>query len=151
MELFVHTQEGIAIAEIDDGALVAQLAAEVGYANATVWLQDQDDPCRSTDRLADVVAHRGHLHVAHCQKVAVTVRYGGEAKERDFPPGATIHAVFVWATGPEGFKLPADQRAKHGLGVCGTGTIADRNDHVGSLAHDCGLCLDLAPRHRFQG
>jgi hypothetical protein len=83
--------------------------------------------------------------------VVVTVRYGGDNTETGFPPAATLQAVFAWVTGPGGFNLPADQRAKHDLGVCGTGVLADRNTHIGSLATECSLCLDLAPRDRFQG
>ena len=51
----------------------------------------------------------------------------------------------------KGFDLPVKERPKHEVGICGTGVIAERNDHIGTLATDCALCLDLAPKDRFQG
>lgn len=151
MELFLHTSDGIAIADYDDETTVADLATRVGHPDATAWVEDDDAPLAPTTRVAKATHHRGHLHLGRCSEVTVTVRFGGDAIETPRPPGTTIQSIFAWATGPHGYKLTADQRAKHELGVCGTGVIADRNDHIGTLAADCALCLDLAPRERFQG
>ncbi len=151
MELFLHTSDGITIAECDDVTTIADLAARVGHPEATAWLENQDTAVAPGVRVAEVIHHRGHLHLGRCRVVDVSVRFGGDSIAISRPPGTTIQAVFTWATGPQGYKLTADQRAKHELGVCGTGVIADRNEHIGTLATDCGLCLDLAPQERFQG
>lgn len=151
MELFLHTSDGIAITEIDEQTTIDDLAIRVGQPDAAAWIEDSDDALEPTTKVAEVVGHRGHLHLSRCREIRVTVRFGGDDIEDTRPPGATVQTIFAWATGPKGYKLSAEQRAKHEVGVCGTGVIADRNDHIGSLATDCALCLDLAPRERYQG
>jgi hypothetical protein len=84
--------------------------------------------------------------------VAVSVRYGGETKSRDFPPPATVASVFAWATGPQGFGLTPAERAKHTLALCEGNAEIDHSAHIGSFAgEDCAVCLDLAPKERFEG
>lgn len=119
----------------------------------TVWLEDSEEPLDLDATLADAgVSDRAHVHVARCRRIEVRVRYGGETKEREFAPAATIARVFEWATGKRGFELTESERAKHTLGLCDTLTQPDKAEHVGTLAGaDCALCLDLAPKERFEG
>lgn len=152
MQIFLHTPTGLALVEnLDDNATIADLIDKAGLTDATAWAENGEDPLETADLVASVVGDRGHIHINRCRRVDVTVNYAGKQKSRTFAPGATIQATRQWAIGPNGFDLPAKERPKHEVGVCGTGVIADRNDHVGTLAADCVLCLDLAPKDRFQG
>ena len=152
MELFVHTTSGIAVADIAEGTKASELVEQVGApAGASVWVQDAEKPLTSTAIVTEAVGPRGHVHITTCKKVTVRVRFGGDDETRSFPPSATVQAVFQWASGPKGFNLPAQQKASHDVGVCDTGVLLDRNTHVGSVATECSVCLDLAPRDRFQG
>lgn len=101
--------------------------------------------------LVNVVNDNDHIHLNRCRRVEVTVNFAGNERTRWFAPGATIQVVRRWAVGPNGFDLPEKERPKHEVGVCGTGNIAERTDHVGTLAVECSLCLNLAPKDRFQG
>jgi len=151
MQIFLHTESGLTLEDVDETATIADLADKVGIADATGWREDDDDPADAIAILAKVVGDKGHLHLTRCRRVGVTVNFAGKQKDRRFAPGVTMGRVRRWAVGPDGFDLPHKERPKHEVGVCGTGVIADRNDHVGTLATDCDLCLDLAPKDRFQG
>lgn len=152
MQIFLHTPTGLALVEkLDDTTTIADLIDKAGLTDATAWIEDAEDPLEFTDLVAQIAGDKGHIHVSHCRRVDVTVNYGGKQKSQGFAPGATIQAVRQWAVGQDGFDLPVKERPKHEVGVCGTGVIADRNDHVGTLASDCALCLDLGPKDRFQG
>lgn len=118
----------------------------------SVWLEDADEPLAVDSSLtAARVADRAHVHVSRCHRVVVTIRFGGDSKEHKFAPGATVNKVFHWAVGKQGFDLPKTERATHTLGVTGTSTEADRDAHVGSLAVNCAVSFDLAPKVRYAG
>ena len=152
MQIFIHTPNGIAFADdLDATATIADLMDKAGLTDSTAWLEDVEDPLDPGAVVSTVAGDKAHIHVNRCRRIDVTIQFAGQTKARQFPPGATIQAVRSWAVGPDGFDLPAKERPRHEVGVCGSGVIADRNDHVGTLATDCGLCLDLAPKDRFQG
>lgn len=152
MQIFLHTPTGLALVEkLDDATTIADLIDQAGLTDASAWIEDGEDALELTDRVADVAGDKGHIHVNRCPRVDVTINYGGKQKSHGFAPGSTVQAVRQWAVGKDGFDLPVKERPKHEVGVCGTGVIADRNDHIGTLATDCALCLDLAPKDRFQG
>jgi hypothetical protein len=149
-EVFVHTKAGRSRRQIDATTKVGDLRE--GDSEASVWLEDATEALDPEAMLASVVKERDQVDVSRCRRVAVTVRYGGDSKTKEFTPGTTIARVFVWATGKEGFSLSSSEAAKHVLGLCGTQTQPDRADHVGTYATDeCTLCLDLAPKERFEG
>lgn len=151
MQIFLHTNSGIALTEhLGEGTTIGDVVAQTGIADATAWAEDSDEPLDAA-ALAATIGDKRHIHITRCRRITVTVNYAGRQKERKFAPGATIQAVRRWAIGPDGFGLPETQRPKHEVGVCGTGVLAERDDHVGTLATDCSLCLDLAPKDRFQG
>jgi hypothetical protein len=151
MQIFLHTETGLTIEAVDQTATIATLAEAIGLADATGWLEDIDEPLNLADEIGKVVGDKGHLHLGHRRKVEVTINFAGKTTTHRFAPGTTIGRVRHWAVGDNGFNLPQKERPKHEVGICGTGVIADRNDHVGTLATDCALCLDLAPKDRFQG
>lgn len=154
MEIYVHKQgkAEMHLAATAEGTTVADLARDHGVESDSVWLGDSDEPLALEATLeAAGVGDRDHVHIGSCRRVAIGVRYGGDTKSRKFPPGVTVHRVFKWATGPKGFGLTASERAKHTVAVCGSDVEVDRDAHIGSLATECQLCLDLAPKVRFEG
>jgi hypothetical protein len=156
MKVFVHAGQGAVEpreADIDHASTAAALLLQVGAEpDALLWIEEAEDPLDPGVTLVEAgVVEFSHLHHGRCRRVAATVRFGGEPKERAFSPSATVQTVFAWAESKEGFDLPAEQRPKHTLGLCGTQTEADRRAHLGSLASDCRVCFDLAPKTRYQG
>lgn len=151
MQIFVHTTDGLTLEDVDDGTTVAELAASAGQPDASGWAEDADSPLDGMARVAGAIGDKGHIHISRCHRVTVTVNMAGKIKAREFAPATTITRVRRWTIGEDGFDLPQKERPKHEVGVCGTGLIADRNAHIGTLATDCALCLDLAPKDRFQG
>jgi len=153
MKLYVHDDDApLSTLEVED-TMTAQAVLDLRGGQGDLWIEDADDPLDGNVCVKDALGDGRHLHHSRrCRRLTVTVRYGGDTKERVFPPAATIQRVFQWATGNKGFDLSKAERAKHELGVCGSGVIAERREHVGSLAGpDCSLCLDLAPKERFEG
>lgn len=151
MRIFLHTDSDLTLQDIDETTTVAELAEAAGIDDATGWPEDGDEPLDGGTSVAAAVGDNGHLHLNRCRRVEVTISYAGKTRNHAFPPGTTIGRVRRWAIGEDGFDLPKKERPKHKVGLCGTGIIADRNDHIGTLATDCALCLDLAPKDRFQG
>lgn len=151
MQIFVHTSDGLSLEDLDESVTVSDLAARIGHVGATGWAEDADKPLDDAARVADAVGDKGHIHLNRCRRVNVTVNFAGRSESHVFPPAVTIGRVRRWALGKDGFDLPKGEAPRHEVGLCGTGVIADRNDHIGTLAADCELCLDLAPKDRFQG
>jgi hypothetical protein len=151
MRIFLHTDSGLTLESIDETITISELADTRGIGDAVGWLEDADDPLEGSTRVAPAVGENGHLHLNRCRQIEATINYAGKTKVHSFAPGVTIGRVRRWAIGEDGFDLPQKERPKHEVGLCGTGIITDRNDHIGTLATDCKLCLDLAPKDRFQG
>jgi hypothetical protein len=149
--IFLHTDSELTLENVDENTTIAELADAMGVDGALGWLEDADEPLESGAQVASAVGENGHLHLSRRHRIEVTINYAGKTKAHGFAPGATIGRVRRWAVGENGFDLPQKERPKHEVGPCGTGVIADRNDHVGTLATDGNLCLDLAPKDRFQG
>lgn len=155
MQIYIHRDEttGLELVEVEETISVKELVQAHAGEGATAWLEDEEESLALDLVLTETaIAERSHVHVSKkCKKISVTVRYG-EPLTKEFAPSATIGKIFRWATGKHGFGLTATERAKHTLGICGTNTEPDRSEHVGSLAGpDCTLCLDLAPKERFEG
>jgi hypothetical protein len=151
MQIFLHTHTGLTIEAVDETTTIAAIAEAAGITDATGWLEDVDEPLNLSDTIGKVACDNAHLHLGRCRRIEVTVNFAGKSKMHQFAPGTTIGRVRHWAVGDDGFDLPQKERPKHEVGLCGTGVIADRNDHIGTVATDCALCLDLAPKDRFQG
>lgn len=150
MQIFVHTSHGLTLENVAEGATIGDLAAAIGLEDAAGWMEDTDDELPLSATIASI-GDNGHLHLNACKRIDVTIHFAGKEKTHRFAPSATVGRVRRWAVGEEGFDLPNAQRPKHEIGVCGTGVIADRQEHVGTLATDCELCFDLGPKDRFQG
>lgn len=154
MEIYVHVEGEAEFRRVavGDGVTVGGLIAEHAGPGASAWAEEAEEPLDpGVTLVAAGVGDRAHVHLSRCRRVSVSVRYGGDTKSREFPPGATVNAVFAWAAGPQGFGLTPSERAKHTLGQCGGQTESDRDAHVGSLAADCAVCFDLAPKARYAG
>jgi hypothetical protein len=154
VEIYLHKQGAeLQLIQVEETMTVEELIAVHGPGEGGgAWIEDVDEILETEITLiAAGVPERGHVHVSRCHKIDVRVRYGGDSKSKEFPPSATIARVFKWATGKEEFDLTPTERAKHTLAICDSQTQPDKSEHVGSLASDCGLCLDLAPKERFEG
>lgn len=154
MELFIHIKgRPLDIVDLDEETTIADLCARYGDEESQAWLEGADKPLDAKKTLSTAkVAEHAHIQISRCRTAIVAVRYGGDAKEEEFAPGATIAAVYAWAVGKKGFDLPQAERAKHGLAASGTNTQLDKAEHVGNFAGgDCRVTLDLAPIERFAG
>ena len=156
MELFVHTRgaEAPRLVEVDELFTVREVLEVHGReGDDLLWIEDGEVAVGAeiTIEQASIRRH-SHVHMGHCRRVDVEVRFGGASKSWGFAPSARIARVFEWALGAEGFNLPPDQRPEHDLIVCGGDHPLAPSVHVGSLASDeCSLCLDLAAKHNPQG
>ncbi len=153
MELYVHS-EGQEDPELVVTATVAALVVvREGDDVEMIWIEDAEEPLELDITLeAAGVGHRHHVHRGRCRRVDVRVRYNGD-RSHDFPPSATVRRVFEWATGPKGFNLTPEEKAKHVLALPGADHALDRSVHIGSLVTrgSCDVVLDLAPKERFEG
>lgn len=155
MRTFIHRAGSteLALAELEPGTTVAELAAEHGDADALVFAADSEEPLEPSLTLEAVgVRDDGHLHIGRCRRVRAKVNYKEDSKRRTFPPNVAMEAVFAWAAGPKGFDLSATDKAEHMLIVTGTETQVDEDAHLGAYAEEeCRAELDLVPKHRFEG
>jgi hypothetical protein len=154
MELYVHTKESEepTLVVISEDVLLEALVREHGGDGAAAWREGGDQELDLTLTIRDLeIDDRSHLHVGRCKRVTVTVRQDTE-KVKEFPPSATVTAVYEWASGPQGFDLLPAERVKHTFVICGTETEPDRSAHVGSYANDeCEVCFSLVPKQRTEG
>jgi hypothetical protein len=149
MNTFLHSKSDPAVALIAPEQTVEGLLAEHG--DSELWLENADEPLPRATKLADLPPG-SHITRSSCVRVGATVRFNEEKKTKEFPPGTTVARVFEWAAGNDGFDLPAGQRPKHTLAICGTTTQPEKSTHLGELADDsCSVCFDLAPKERFEG
>lgn len=149
MNTFLHSTGELAVATITSEQTVDDLLAEHG--DDELWLENADQPLPRGTKLADLPPG-SHITRSSCVRVAATVRFNDEKKMKEFPPGATVARVFAWAAGDDGFDLPAGQRPKHTLALCGTITRPEKSTHLSELVgDDCSVCFDLGPKERFEG
>jgi hypothetical protein len=149
MTLFLHSNEPMKTVARDATRTVGDLLGDEG--GGELWLENAEEPLDAGTTLADLPPN-AHISRGACKRVEVTVKFNGEEEGKDFPPGATVAAVFAWATGGSAFELPAAQRPKHVLALCGTQTQPDKSTHLSELvSKDCELCFSLVPKVRFEG
>lgn len=117
-----------------------------------VSVEDQEAPASSDTTLSDLVqgARRGRIHLHHCRRVMVTVEYNSKTHTRAFPPSATVHRVLIWAISKAAFDLEAEAHDLE-LQLSGADAALQQNVHIGTLATDCQLMLQLVPKDRPQG
>lgn len=155
MELFMHVrgQESPELVEIESTNAVRDLLS-ADEVEARVWLEEVDDEVDLNLTVEEAgIGPRHHVHRGRCPRVEVTVRYGGEQRERSFGPGTTVRTIHRWATGTEAFGLTPEQAAKHVLALPDADHFLEGGVHVGSLvaSGSCAVVLNLLPRERFEG
>lgn len=120
----------------------------------SVLVEDTDEPLDvdATFEATDVV-DRIHIHIGPVVRIGVTVNYNGLAKSDEFSASSRIERVFDWAVSDNAFDLGPEDATEHALAVCGTENPLAPDVHLGSLPQDGPhhVCLDLVPKHRFQG
>lgn len=92
------------------------------------------------------------LHVTQCRKVETVVRFNGEHKQRQFPPGAVVERIRRWAA-CRAFGLAPQDAGEHVLQLQGSTSRPDRDTHVGVLTDgkSCSVAFDLVPNKRVEG
>ena len=149
MTLFLHSKKPLKTVARDASRTVGDLVAEEG--GGDLWLENANEPLDAGTTLAELPPN-AHVSRGPCKRVEATVKFNGEEEEKRFPQGATVATVFAWATGHDGYDLPAAQRPKHVLALCGTETQPDKSTHLSELlGEDCEVCFSLVPKVRFEG
>lgn len=149
MPLFLHSKEPLKAVPRDAARTVADLLSEEG--GGELWLENAEEPLEPATLLADLPAD-AHVSRGSCPRVSVTAKFNGDTLEKEFPQGATVAAVYAWASGEHGFNLAPAQRPKHVLALCGTQTQPDKSTHLSELVNDeCGVCFSVVPKVRFEG
>jgi hypothetical protein len=137
---------------VEEEVRLEEIVREHAGEGAGAWCEGSEEELDLTLTIRELeIVERTHVHANTCRRVKVAVRQDSE-KDRDFPPGATVEAVYEWASGPEGFDLLPAERVKHTFVICGTQTEPDRSAHIGSYADDkCTVCFNLVPKQRNEG
>jgi hypothetical protein len=115
-----------------------------------VFLEDQDEPLHHSRKLGECgIGEKTFLHCHRCRHVSVTVNYNG-AKEKKFPPSATVARVLRWALNEFGLKgQDAEDKV---LRADAKGQPLEPDTHIGSLVtHSCSLTLYLTPLVLVEG
>ena len=165
-ELFIqgHGITDIAVVSSEPGETITQVLAKIGHPGhiddqVLIFVEDFPTPIGREvvieELLPITIEDCDHpplrLHVSRCHKVAVTVRYNGQLKERHFPPGATIERIRRWSC--RAFGLIPRDAAEHVLQIQGTNVRPDLDVHVGTLTKvgHCAVAFDLVPCKRVEG
>lgn len=113
-------------------------------------LEDEDEPLHGDARVAERVEEEFKLiHAARRGRIAVTVVYDNDQRQRAFRPSATVRRILRWAVGEEGFDL-VDPPAKFVLKI-GDRTL-EPELHVGQITRGAReLVLQLVHRRKVQG
>lgn len=153
IEITLHTRGcGIGFVKVDPRKTVREFGIECSGDQALVWLEDSEAPLAPERSLGAVgVTDRCHVHVSLCRTVAVKVRYHGKSIDSLVSPATSAAAIFEWAVSSKGFKLTDTEAAKHELVICGSEAEFAPPEHIGSIADDCSVCLDLRPKEKFAG
>ncbi len=97
------------------------------------------------------VKHGSRVHVTRCKRIATTVNFLDKSETRDFPPGARVRAVKVWAV--HVFDMDSKDAAEHVLQLCNSTNRPPSDTPLHQLVHchHCELCFDLVPEKRVEG
>jgi hypothetical protein len=153
----------LAIAPQDTIANVLSMLghSESTYKNLLVFLEDVAAPLDKdavieellplpTEEDVDVGSVR--LHLSHCHRLEVIVRFNGENEKRHFPPSATVERVRRWAV-HRAFNMSPIDAAEHVLQLQNSTLRPDRDVHIGTLtvSDTCMVAFDLVPSKRVEG
>lgn len=150
MRIYVHDSQGTSVVEAENGATLIEVTG--AQAGTAVWSEDAAEPLPA-DATVAVLAERdvAAVHVGKGQ-ITVAVTFGHQTKSKSFGPGTKIDTVLGWATGRDGFEIPAGDRDDLVLRIKGSTEPLDPDMHIGTLAGKGGaLAFDLLPGDRFAG
>jgi hypothetical protein len=166
IEVFLqgHGISDIAVVTAETGDTIIEILAKIGHPGCSddkllFFVEDFPAPIGADVIVEELLPFSNdedelpplRLHVSHHHKVAVTVRFNGEPKERHFRPGTTVERVRRWSC--RAFGLTARDAAEHVLQIQGTTTRPDRDTHIGTLTKGdhCAVAFDLVPCKRVEG
>lgn len=152
VRFFMHAEgsEELVQEEMPADVLVADLLDD----GEALWIQGSETPLAADASLSQAgVTDGSQLHRGRCRQVKSQIVFNAERAIGEFAPATTIREVFDWAVGPEGFKLPTGQYAKHELSLPGSDDPLDEELPIGSLVSSprCIVELYLRPKDRPQG
>jgi hypothetical protein len=158
MKLYLHKAEQLEpeVIEVETSVSVAEALDTGSETEQVVFVlrEDNDEPIDVAVSVeVAAIGERGHVFVGPGRRVDVGVSYNGETKSRSFSTSTRIKRVFEWAVSRDEFDLGRDDASEHALAVCGSDDPLSPDVHVGSVQHDRPghVCLDLVPKHRFEG
>lgn len=155
MRVYLHrpTQLEPDAVEVEVDAVIRDGLNEVDD-SVSVLIEDTDEPL-DVDATFDAagVTDRIHIHIAPAVRIGVTVNYNGVPKSDEFSASSRVERVFDWAVSDKAFDLGPEDATEHALAVCGAEDPLAPDVHLGSLPQDGPhhVCLNLVPKHRFQG
>lgn len=156
MRLYLHKAgqlEPEAI-EVMPSTSVSEAIAVASGGNVVVLREDDDQPIDIEISIeVAAIGDLGHVFVGPGARVEVGVSFNGVTKSREFSTSTRIRRVFEWAVSKDEFDLGREDASEHALAVCGSDDPLPPDVHIGSVAHDRPghVCLDLVPKHRFEG
>jgi hypothetical protein len=158
MKLYLHKAEQLEpeAIEVSPTASVAEAVAGAGGGAGVVYVlrEDHDEPVDTGVSIeAAAIGDREHVFAGPGLRLNLGVTYNGVTKSRDFSASTRIQRVFDWAVSKQEFDLGREDATEHALALCGSGDPLQPDVHIGSLPQDSPdhVCLDLVPKHRFEG
>lgn len=154
----VEDRPGILETEVAEAATVGELRKAVEAAGVIldadhhIFVDEAEEPLPNDRGRAVPDLKRGvRVHVSRCKRIKTTVHYLERTAEREFPPGARLRPVKVWAV--HTFKLNPKDAAEHVLQICKSTKrpAADTPLHELVESRTCSLCFDLVPEKRVEG
>ena len=132
-------------------ACLGMLPDNVQQTNLELFDEADDDVIEDGHVAISTAKNERRLHMGHCLKVAITVRYAGRTVERSFRPMATIERVKRWAVRELGIA-PEDANELV-LQLSGSDEQPSRDRHVGCYVGDngCTVIFDLVRAYTVNG
>jgi hypothetical protein len=154
----VHERPGVIEAQVAEAATLGELRQAIEATGVLldaalhIFIDEVEHPLHGDHgQRVYGLRHGSRVHVSRCKRIKTTVHYLEHTAEHEFPPGARVRAVKVWAV--DEFKLSPKDAAEHVLQVCKSTQrpAADTPLHELVTAHHCALCFDLVPEKRVEG
>jgi hypothetical protein len=70
-----------------------EATAVVREPDATIWIEEADEPVMDLTLEQVGIGHRHHVHRGRCHRVEIAVRFNSRRLEQSFPPTTTIKKV----------------------------------------------------------
>jgi hypothetical protein len=129
-----------------------ETAGVLGTGEVFVFIEEAEQHVlRHENRPASGIHHGSRIHLTRCHHIRTIVHYQDRTIERNFPPGARVRSVKVWAV--REFHLDHKDAAEHVLQISNSRErpSSDTPLHVLVPVGSCDLKFDLVPEKRIEG